>query len=64
MKRRFIKVSSDGNYIWAVADDGTAWYKMFSYERWQQLPPLPDRAPTQDREPTPDELRRDYERDR
>ena len=42
MKRRFVQISSDGNYVWAIADDGTAWHKPFTGEPWQPIEPLPD----------------------
>jgi len=43
--RKFVRIDSDGHYIWAIADDGTAWVKGINYAEWKQIPPLPDREP-------------------
>jgi hypothetical protein len=50
MLRKFIKISSDGKQIWAVADDGTAWVKSWFDEPWKPIEPLPDRPRTADEE--------------
>jgi len=45
MKRKFVKISSDGRDIWAIADDGTAWWKYGHSRNWQLVEPLPDVDP-------------------
>jgi hypothetical protein len=46
MKRKFVKISSDGRDLWAIADDGTAWWKYGHSQNWQLVEPLPDREMT------------------
>ena len=40
MQRKFVRISSDGKRVWAVADDGTAWVKERIGWAWEPVESL------------------------